>query len=134
MYYMVVPCCPKVSCSSWVNCVQYFHSRHIFVDFADPVDLGCCWPVCDPCTCVWHGHGYYTLYNNYHRGTPSSSVNTHQTVHWIVCLLVPRFLDVKSCLGPTYGSVDGPGWDGALEVDFLVFLPLPDVVLTGCFS
>ena len=52
VYYMVVPCCPKVSCSSWTNCVQYFHSRHIFVGSADLVDLGCCWSVCEPCTCV----------------------------------------------------------------------------------
>ena len=41
MYYVVVPCCPKVSSGSWTNCVQYFHSRHIFVDSADFVDLGC---------------------------------------------------------------------------------------------
>ena len=52
-------------------------------------------------------------------------------MHWIVGLPVPKFLEVKSFLGPTDGPVGGPGWDGALEVDFLLFLPLPDVILVS---
>ena len=50
-------------------------------------------------------------------------------IHWIVGLPVPKFLDVKSFLGPTAGPVEVPGWSGASEVDFLVFLPLLDIML-----
>ena len=47
------------------------------------------------------------------------------------CQYQPKFLDVKLFLGLTDGPVDGPGWGGASEVNFLVFLPLLDVVLAS---
>ena len=52
-------------------------------------------------------------------------------VHWIVGLPVSKFLEVKSFLGLRDGPVDGPGWGGASEVDFLLFLPLLDVLLVS---
>ena len=61
-----------------------------------------------------------------------SSVNTHCMLYTgLWGLPVPKFLDVKSNLGPTDGPAGGPGWGGASEFYFLFFLPLPDVVLAS---
>ena len=72
------------------------------------------------------------LCNNYCEGTPFSLCEySPHAVHWIVDLPVPKFLDMKSFLGQTDDPVDGSGWGGASEVDFLPFLPLFDVFSFG---
>ena len=67
----------------------------------------------------------------YRMGTPFSSVNTHHIPYTDCGLPVPKFLEVKPFLGPKDGPVDGPGWGGASEVDFLLFMPLLDVILVS---
>ena len=64
-------------------------------------------------------------------GIPFSGVNTHHMPCTGLWACQSKFLEVKLILGPTDGPLDGTGWGGDLEVDFLLFLPLLDVILAN---
>ena len=115
MYYVVVPCCPMVllwqldrTVLSTSTVDTYLWTLLTLLTLVvvglsvNPAHV-CSMVMVITCRAIVIVCGHSLLQCEY----------SPHAIHWIVGLPVPKFLEVKSFLGPRDGPVDGPGWGGA---------------------